>query len=225
MTDRVHPFIAGAERLGVDLDELAKLDPTFLSLTDKRQGLLLVARASSRVRALEARVMACADDVADADGFRDVASWVAQRSQVSGASARRAQRLGVACEQRWHVLGQALVEGHASIDQGHVIVAALDEVWAAGRLVEATAGEWADVLTRAEAHLVEQAADFGPRALQRLGERILEVVAPQWVDQIEERRLRDAERAARRRTTLKVQGSVTGRRWSRRGCRSRWRCG
>ena len=107
MTNTAHPFVAGAERLGVDLDELAKLDPTFLSLTDKREVLLLVARASSRVQAVEARVMACADDVADADGFRDVASWVAQRSQVAGGSARWAQRLGVACEQRWRVLGQA----------------------------------------------------------------------------------------------------------------------
>ncbi|WP_166392424.1 HNH endonuclease signature motif containing protein [Nocardioides ochotonae] len=210
MTDPVHPFVAGAERLGVGLDELAKLDPTFLSLTDKREALLLVARACSRVQALEARVMACADDVADADGFRDVASWVAQRSQVSGGSARRAQRLGVACEHRWQVLGRALVEGHASVDQGHVIVAALDEVRIAGRVVEATAEEWADVLARAEAYLVEQTVDFGPRALQRLGERILEVVAPQWVDDLEERRLRDAERAARRRTTLKVQGLGDG---------------
>ncbi len=92
-----------------------------------------------------------------------------------------------------------------------MIVAALDEVWAAGRLVEATAEEWADVLARAEAYLVEQAADFGPRGLQRLGERILEVVAPQWVDdELEERRLRDAERAARRRTTLTVQHQGDG---------------
>ncbi|MQW76720.1 DUF222 domain-containing protein [Nocardioides sp. dk4132] len=210
MTDLVHPYVAGVERLGVDLDELVKLDPTFLSLIDKREVLLLIARASSRVRAVEARVMACADDVADAEGFRDVASWVAQRLQVSGASARRGQRLGVACEQRWHRVGAALVEGGMSIDQGHVVVAALDEVCCAGRLVEATADEWREVLVRAEAYLVEQAADFGPRALQRLGERILEVVAPQWVDELEERRLRDAERAARRRTTLKVQGLGDG---------------
>ena len=205
MTDLVHPYVAGLERLDAELDALAGLDPTFLSLADKRQALLLAARTASRALALEARVIACADDVADAEGFRDPAAWVAHRANVSGASARRAQRLGVACEQRWHQVGQALSEGAMSVDQGFVVVAALDEVCCAGRLVEASADEWAEVLVRAECYLVEQAADFGPRALQRLGERLLEVVAPEWVEQLEERQLHDAERAARRRTSLKVQ--------------------
>ena len=92
-----------------------------------------------------------------------------------------------------------------------VVVAALDEVCCAGRLVEATAAQWADVLVRAERLPGGSSpVDFGPRALQRLGERLLEVVAPEWVDELEERRLREVERAARRRTTLKVQGLGDG---------------
>ncbi|WP_166392061.1 hypothetical protein [Nocardioides ochotonae] len=109
MADLVRPCVAGAERLGVDLDELVKLDPTFLSLTDKWEVLLLIARASSRVRALEARAMACADDVADAEGFRDPAAWVAHRANVSSASARRAQRLDVG-PRALQRLGERLLE-------------------------------------------------------------------------------------------------------------------
>ena len=204
MTDPVHPYVAGLERLDAELDKLAGLDPTFVPVADKRQALLLAARVSSRAQAVWGRVIASAGDVADADGHRDVAAWVAHRANISLSSARRAQRLGVACEGRWVRVGEALAEGRMSVDQGHVVVAALDEACAAGRLVEASVEEWRAVLTRAEEHLVEQAAEFGPRALRRLGERLLEVVAPQWVDQLEEQRLRDAERAARRRTRLQV---------------------
>ncbi|NPC98932.1 HNH endonuclease signature motif containing protein [Nocardioides sp. zg-DK7169] len=204
MTGTVHPYVAGVERLGDDLDELAGLDPTFLPLADKRRALVLMARVSSRAQALQARVIACADDVADAEGHRDVAAWVAHRTHTTHTTARRAQRLGTACDQRWHHLGTALADGRLSLDQGHVIVTALDDLLCARDLIEIPAEEWAEVLTRAETHLVEQATDFGPRALQRLGERLLETIAPEWAEELERRQLEAAERAARRRTTLKV---------------------
>nr|WP_301539757.1 HNH endonuclease signature motif containing protein [Nocardioides sp. zg-DK7169] len=168
------------------------------------------ALASSRAQAIVARMIACADDVADAEGHRDVASWLAHRSRDSLTTTRRAQRLGVACERRWHGVGSALAEGRLSVDQGQVVVAALDDLACARDLVDAPAEEWADVLSRAEAHLVEQAVDFGPRELRRLGERLLEVVAPQWADELERRQLEAAERRARRRTTLSVQHQGDG---------------
>ena len=204
MAGSVHPYLADVGCVDAALDEVAGRDPAFMTLAEKRQGLLLTARVVSRAQAVQARMIACADEVADADGHRDVASWLAQRSNTASATTRRAQRLGVACERRWHQLAQALSDGHASLDQGHVIATALDDLVEAFGLLDASAEERDEVLVRAEAHLVAQAADFGPRALQRLGERLLEVVAPQWVEQLEERQLRDAERAARRRTTLKI---------------------
>ncbi|NPC98977.1 HNH endonuclease signature motif containing protein [Nocardioides sp. zg-DK7169] len=200
-----HPYLAEVGCVSEFLDKLAARDPVFLSLTEKRQALLMMAQVCSRAQALRARVIACAEDVADADGHRDVASWLTHRTHESSATTRRAQRLGVACEQHFHHLGAALLRGAVSVDQGHVIVAALDDLAHAGALVDATAPQWAEVLDRAETHLVEQAAEFGPRALHRLGERILEVVAPRWAEQLEERRLRDAERHARRRTWLRTQ--------------------
>ncbi|MQW75308.1 DUF222 domain-containing protein [Nocardioides sp. dk4132] len=205
MAEMAHPYLADVGCVSEFLDKLAARDPVFLSLAEKRQALLMMAQVCSRAQALRARVIACAEDVADADGHRDVASWLTHRTHESSGTTRRAQRLGIACEQHFHHLGEALLAGHLSLDQGHVIAAALDDLAGAGTLVDATATEWSEVLGRAEVHLVEQAADFGPRALQRLGERILEVVAPAWAEQLEERRLREAERHARRRTWLKTQ--------------------
>ena len=205
MADTAHPYLADVGCAEAILDKIADRDPTFLSISEKRQALRMTAHLASRAQAMHARVIACADDVADADGCRDVAAWVAHRTHTSGAGARRLQRLGVACELRWHRVGTALAGGHVSVDQGHVMVAALDDLTDAFSLVEASPEEWADMLARAETYLVEQAADFGPRELGRLAERLLEVVAPEWAEKVEEEQLRAAERRARRRTTLGVR--------------------
>ncbi|WP_166133923.1 13E12 repeat family protein [Nocardioides ochotonae] len=71
-----------------------------------------------------------------------MAAWVAHRTHTSGPSARRLQRLGVAREQRWHRVGTALAGGQVSLDHGHVMVAALDDLTDAFSLVEADAEEW-----------------------------------------------------------------------------------
>jgi Domain of unknown function (DUF222)/HNH endonuclease len=210
MAETPHPYLADLERLHTDLDRIAERDPVFLPVATKRQALLLMASASSRAQAVLARLVACADDVADAEGHRDVASWLTHRTHDSLATSRRAQRLGAACEQRWHRVGPALLGGKVSLDQAQVIVAALDELACGRDLVDAPAEEWAEVLVRAEAYLVAQAADFGPRELRRLGERLLEVVAPQWAEELERRQLEAAERAARRRTTLSIQPQGDG---------------
>ncbi|NPC96852.1 HNH endonuclease signature motif containing protein [Nocardioides sp. zg-DK7169] len=210
MAETLDPYLVDLERLHADLDRVVERDPVFLPVATKRQALLRAASASSRAQAVLARLVGCADDVADAEGHRDVASWLTHRSHDSLTTTRRVQRLGVACEQRWHRVGLGLLGGRVTADQGHVIVAALDELACGRDLVDAPAEEWAEVLVRAETYLVEQAVDFGPRELRRLGERLLEVVAPQWAEELERRQLEAAERAARRRTTLSVQHQGDG---------------
>ncbi len=205
MAEMVHPLLAGAASIEDVLDKLVDLEPVFLPVTEKREALMALARLSSRVEALQAKLIACAEDVADAEGHRDVAGWLAHRTHASGVAARRAQRLGVACDRRWQRLGGALLAGQVNVDQGHVIAGALDDLASAAALVEIGAEEWGHVLALAEAHLVEQAAHFGPRELRRLGERILEVVAPELAEQVEADQLADAERRARRRTSLRIQ--------------------
>ena len=63
----------------------------------------------------------------------------------------------------------------------------------------------ADVVAKAEAHLVAQAAVFGPKELGRLGRRILEVVAPEIADEAEARRLAEHEANALTMTRLTMR--------------------
>ncbi len=60
----------------------------------------------------------------------------------------------------------------------------------------------AEVLAAAEAHLVAQAADFGPRELRVLGRRILDIVAPEIGERHEAEQLAKEEQRAARRTSL-----------------------
>ncbi|WP_122816612.1 HNH endonuclease signature motif containing protein [Nocardioides pantholopis] len=205
MTEVTHPYLAGVDTAAAALEQIVELEPAFLPVSDQRRAVLAMRRLSTQVQAMEAMLMAAAGGVAEAEGSRDVAAWVAHRSHDSLVTTRRLQRLGVACDQRWHRLGGALVAGQVNVDQGHVIAGALDDLASAAALVDIGAEEWGQVLARAEQHLVEQAAHFGPRELRRLGERILEAVAPELAEELEGRQLADAERRARRRTLLRIQ--------------------
>ncbi|HEV2797048.1 MAG TPA: DUF222 domain-containing protein, partial [Nocardioides sp.] len=60
----------------------------------------------------------------------------------------------------------------------------------------------ADTVMRAEAHLVEQAAEFGPGELGRIGRRILDVVAPEIAEAVEAARLAELEANAADLTRL-----------------------
>ena len=62
-----------------------------------------------------------------------------------------------------------------------------------------------DQCAKAEAHLVEQAADFGPRELRRLGRGLLEVIAPDIADEHEYQQLLAEERRAHATTRLHLR--------------------
>jgi len=58
------------------------------------------------------------------------------------------------------------------------------------------------VMAKAEAHLVAQALEFGPRELRRLGRRILDHIAPEIGEAHEAEQLAHEERAAEKTTSL-----------------------
>jgi hypothetical protein len=62
-----------------------------------------------------------------------------------------------------------------------------------------------ETLTKAEEHLVGLAAEFGPRQLARLADRVLEVVAPEVAEAVEARLLAAMETEARRRTKITLR--------------------
>ena len=148
----------------------------------------------AQLAALRLRVMAVSDDVALAQGARDVAALLTQHTLTDYGANRRDLTLAEALDRRWTLVAEALGQGELNVAQARVITHALDELPA-----EKVS---ADLLSRAEAHLVAQAVDFGPRELRVLGRRILEVVAPEIFEQHEAEQLAEEERRARRRTSL-----------------------
>ena len=154
-----------------------------------------LTRLEAQLSALKLRVMAVADDVALAEGARDVAALMAHhtprrlRREPARPGARRGA--GPALGTVWP---RGLGAGDLNVAQAQVITHALDEL-PAEKLP-------AEVLQDAEAHLVAQAAEFGPRELRVLGRRILDIVAPEIGEQHEAEQLAAEERRAERRTSL-----------------------
>ena len=77
---------------------------------------------------------------------------------------------------RYRIVAVALAEGRVNVAQAHVTVNALEDL---------PSDLDPELRLQGEAHLVEQAAQFGPRELRRLGDRLLEAIAPDIADQAE----------------------------------------
>jgi len=166
----------------------------FMDPADKRSALLRLARLDARLTALRLRLMAASDDVALAEGARDVAALVTHHTRGDLGTNRRDLALAEALDRRWIGVAAALGAGDLNLAQAQVITHALDEL----PLVKLPT----EVLADAEAHLVAQAAEFGPRELRVLGRRILDIVAPEIGEQHEAEQLAAEERRAERRTSL-----------------------
>ena len=205
-----HPVLGCAALIGAALDDIAAVEPVFMSVEEKRAALLVWDRLATRVGAVQARLVAASSEVAAAEGQRDVAAWLTHRTRRDRAGNRRLQRLATACDERWHGLAGALGSGAVNTDQGHVIARSLDDLGRAlddladdSRVAPPVTGEVkADVLARAEVHLIEQAGTFGPMDLRRLGAKILHTLAPHLDEDAEGKKLHDQDRHAARHTTL-----------------------
>jgi hypothetical protein len=155
-----------------------------------------LVRAEAMLAELQLRILPDAGDVAERAAARDIAEWLAAQTHTRHEDARADLSLAVSLDRRWTVLAQAMRDGEANIAQAQVIARALD---ALPQEVPV------DVLARAEQTLVTQAAQFGPRALARLGRRILDAIAPEIAEEAEARRLAALEAAAHRKTRLTLR--------------------
>jgi Domain of unknown function (DUF222) len=162
--------------------------------SDKRAALVELTRLEAQLSALKLRVMAVSDDVALAEGARDAAALLTNDTHTDLAGNRRDLALADALDRRWSVVAHALGQGEVNLDQARVIARALEGL--------PTAKVSAALLARAEAHLVAEAAHFGPRELRVLGRRVLEILAPEIFEEHEAEQLAEEERRARRRTSL-----------------------
>ena len=191
-----HPAVAAALRIAGDVEELLTLDPAFMSTADKEAALLVWARVATLVEAERLRLLAASGDVADAHGTRDAGAWIARATRVDQSDARRDLEVASALGERWSLLDDALAQAWVNPAQARVIARALD---ALPDEVEA------QVLGKAEAWLIDQAREFGPKELRVLGRRVLDVVAPEVGELAEQRALEGEEARAHARVRLTTQ--------------------
>jgi hypothetical protein len=193
ITPHRHPVVECVRAIGADLDDVAGVDPIYMTTGEKREALKALVEAASRLDELRLRVMAGADDLAMDVAARDIAALHAHESRLDGGATRRDLRLARALDERWRGVSAAFAAGRVNRDQAETIVRALD------RLPDDLD---AQVYRDAEQRLVEEAAEFGPRQLHVMGRRILEIVAPDVADDEEQKALERERRAALRRTFL-----------------------
>ena len=191
-----HPVLACAGAIGGALDEVAGVDPLYMTPAAKAAAMVELSRVIGRAQGLLLRVLATADDVALDAGARSAAAWLAHETRVTPGAAVRLGRLGEELDARWHRLADAVWAGGVNLEQAHAIATALGEL--PDGLDDA-------VLAKAEAHLVAEAAHFDAAKLRILGRKVLEVVAPEVAEDHERRRLEEEERRARETTRLSLR--------------------
>ncbi len=199
-----NPILDALAHISTALDGIAEVNPVFMDVQDKTTALNQAAALGTRLTELRLRILADADDVAAQTGARDIASWESFQAHTRLEDARADRHLALALDRRYHALATAMRDGLANHAQALVITRALDNL---------PDDLPAELLDKAEARLVDHCNEYGPQTLARLGRRILEVVAPDIVDQAEARRLSELEAAAHRKTklTLRALGDGTTR--------------
>ena len=130
------------------VDEIGAVDPVYLTTVEKQSAMVDLARERSRLEAIELRILACSDDVAEVSGARSAAVWVADQTRQAHGVVRRDAVLAEALGSRWGRVTEALGAGAVNVAQARVLVEALDAL-------PADLGD--DLRTKAEGYLVVQA--------------------------------------------------------------------
>ncbi|MGC4110075.1 MAG: DUF222 domain-containing protein [Nocardioides sp.] len=177
------------------LDEVTAsgVDPLYVSTRDKKSLLVGLTRLQARVAALRAEVLAVAEDVAVETADRTAATWLATEARVEVRDVLAAERLGGRLRHHWPAVAAAAKDGAISWEQAQIITGALNQL---------PSDLDTELVGKAEAHLVTEAGQFGPRPLRRLARKILDVIAPDLADAHEHALLLAEEDRARANTRL-----------------------
>jgi hypothetical protein len=200
-----HPVLRFAAGLDTAVGKALAVEPAFMSAAQKGEALVALRRGRDRLDALILGVLAVAEEVAEDHAARDAAAWLAAATRTEHGPNAADAALAAGLDRRWHHLRAALAAGEVNLAQARVITDCLDALPSSGEhaLDPAT-------LTAAEDHLVGQAAHYPPRILRRLGEKILDVVAPEIAEEHQARALAEQERRARQHTRLSFKGVGDG---------------
>jgi hypothetical protein len=158
-----HPVLACAAALDAALSGVAGVDPGFMSVAEKGLALEALTELTGRLEVLRLRVIAGSVTWPPRSVRR---TWRPGCPDRPGRAApRRTTRDHLS--ERWPLVAAGLTTGAVNLDQAVVIVRALNQIVdgelsldPADRNPELRPGT--DLMTAAEAHLVELAAEFGP---------------------------------------------------------------
>jgi len=193
LTAGTHPVLACAADIEASLKAVADVNPTFMTPSEKASALVALHRLRSQVAALEFRILAVAQDVAEADGAPDAAAWLAHHVHADVVPLRAELELARDLDEALPVVAAAMGEGTVSVAQAQVIAHAIDAL---------PSDVPAETIDQAERWLVEAASTFAPKQLRMLGRRILDVIDPAIAQTAEAQRLADEEAHATRATRL-----------------------
>jgi hypothetical protein len=132
---------------------------------------------------------------------RSMVALLTRRLRISGHTARRQVELAAQLDRR-PALDTALAAGTVNAEQAAVI---------ASTVADLPSDAGAEVIDKAEAVLVEHAAEFDPAGLRKLGGRILSHVAPEVAERVDAHRLAKQEDKAHRSREFTLSPTGDGR--------------
>lgn len=200
-----------ARALGDAIDRVVEDEPLFLSAAEKTEALVLVETGVQRLQGLRLKLLGNArkgEDVCEAGAHRDAADLMSGKTKQDRAKWSREQRLATALEERWSATRGAVLAGEISVEHARVIAKVLDDL---GELPEVYAEHVdAEVLARAEAHLVGLASEHNPATLRKLAAHLFEAIAPEAAEEIEARKLAAMEQRAEKAMGVVIKRDVAG---------------
>lgn len=192
--------------LGEALDRVARVPVWSMTQAEQRVALVGLARAQSRLKELELRVLLQADrdGIGAESGAVSAPAWFAHATQTTTTGRHRDLHLAARLDARFTATRDVLAAGVIDVEKASIITAA----------VESLSTEHDDLppgtQQRAEAHLIEHAQTFDAPTLRRLAKRLVEVVCPDAADAAEGRQLAKEEAAARAHAFFSVHDTGDG---------------
>ncbi len=191
-----HPITAFSTRLHQVLDEVMTGSPAGLDAGSAGDAAVLLARAEARISALRLRLLDQARREETLTAHQAVSEgWWAESASTDHRRARRDFKVAGWLNGDFHRTEAALAAGEVTQAQAEVIVDAV-------RALPSSVGP--EGRDKAELHLLEQAAHFGPKKLKLLGKHLIDVIDPDAADERLAAQLAAEERKASRDCFLQI---------------------
>src|SRR3954453_21411972 len=169
-----HRVSAAVARMREAADTVTDASVWSMNPNETKTTLVELTTLRAQVAELKLRVAAHADDlkIGEEEGATSPATWWAHTTRQVRPTAAGQVRLAHALTERTHVRA-ALAAGDLRVEQARAIIHALNKL---------PADLGAELVEKAEQHLVAQAAHWDAKVLRRLGDRLLDVIAPEVAD-------------------------------------------